>query len=154
VRTVRLTDFTYRTNIAPPISQSDVDMMQFSVIVDRYDSPIRYYRDWPERDRAVAPTASSARLPSLVDAPIELLSAVSLIEYDAAPNANDPLVDPAIIGKPYAFLSAGPNGIWGERRMEDVPQDPLLNGRDIRGLDPKIRGTLLDGLEDNQRATP
>src|SRR5690606_22594422 len=49
VRPVRLTDFTYRSDLTPPLSQSHIDMMGLSVIVDRFDEPIRYYKDWPER---------------------------------------------------------------------------------------------------------
>ncbi len=154
VRTVRLTDFTYRTTMAPPLSQATVDMMQFSVIVDRFDTPIRYYKDWPERERTESVTSDSARLPTLVDAPLELLSADSLVEFGAAPNSSEPLIDPALIGKPCAFLSAGPDGRWGERRREEVPQDDLLFGRDFRGLTAEDTKTVLRAIEDNQRAMP
>ena len=154
VRTIRLEDFTYRTTIAPPLSQNTIDMMQFSVIVDRFDSPIRYYKDWPERQRTESVTSDSARLPTLVDAPLELLSADSLVEYSAASNSNEPLIDSGLIGKPFAFLSAGPDGRWGERRQESVPQDDLLIGSDYRGLSNEDAKSVLRAIEDNQRATP
>lgn len=154
VRTARLEDFTYRTSIAPPLSQSDIDMMQLSVIVDRFDAPIRYYKDWPERDRAESVTSAGDRLPTFVDSPIEILSAKSLEDYGAAPSANEPLIDAELIGKPCAFFSAGPDGRWGERRREEVPQDDLLVGRDFRSLTADDAKTVLRAIEDNQRATP
>jgi hypothetical protein len=131
--------------------------MGMFVIIDRYDAPIRYYKDWPERDLDETPGASSDQPATLVDAPLELIAYASIRDYRDADDEPSRLADNELIGSPAAFLSAGADGRWGERAREEIPQDDLLVGSDIRGFDASATNEtlrkLLRALEDNQRAT-
>lgn len=158
VRPVRLEDFPYRAQLAPPLTQSEVDLMQTLIIVDRFDNPIRYYKNWPERDTTTAPTASGGRAATFVDAPMELIPHDELQTFAQADSEPDTLPAPEIAGRPCAFLSAGPNARWGERVREELPQTDLLIGRDIRMLNNtganNEQQRVFDALRDNQVATP
>ena len=157
VRAARIDDFTTRTVTSPPLSESDVERMGMLVIVDRFDAPIRYYKDWPERDLNATPGANNDEPATLVDAPLELIAYASISDYRDARDQPSRLPDNELIGAPAAFLSAGPDGRWGEREREELPQDDLLVGRDIRDFDFSASNEtlrrLLRALEDNQRAT-
>jgi type II secretory pathway pseudopilin PulG len=157
VRAARIDDFTTRTVTSPPLSESDVERMGMFVIIDRFDAPIRYYKDWPERDLDETPGASSDQPATLVDAPLELIAYASIRDYRDADDEPSRLADNELIGSPAAFLSAGADGRWGERAREEIPQDDLLIGSDIRGFDASATNEtlrkLLRALEDNQRAT-
>lgn len=157
VREARLEDFTARTVTSPPLTQDDVDRMGLLVIIDRYDSPIRYYKDWPERDRMITPDATNPTPKTAIDTPLELISHEALLEYRNPESEPTTFIDTDLFGRSAAFLSAGPDARWGERRREEIPQDRLLVGREIRTLfsdnsDTALR-TLLDAHEDNQRVT-
>lgn len=157
VRPARLDDFTTRTLTSPPLSEGDVERMGMLVIIDRFDSPIRYYKDWPERDVDVTGGPSSDQPATLVDAPLEVIAYSSIRDFRDADDEPSRLADNELIGSPAAFLSAGADGRWGERAREEIPQDQLLVGRDIRMFDlddsNETLRKLLRALEDNQRAT-
>lgn len=157
VRAARIEDFTTRTLTSPPLTESDVGRMGMLVIIDRFDAPIRYYKDWPERDLSASPVATGEEPATLVDAPLELIAYASIRDYRDEDDEPTRLADNGLIGSPAAFLSAGADGRWGERAREEIPQDDLLVGRDIRGFDTSASNEtlrkLLRALEDNQRAT-
>lgn len=83
------------------------------VITDRWDSPIRYYKDWPTRQ-----DNNGVVEPSLDLIPFELRNAESLRQQLAVPRAGiikaEPQLDQNLLRAPYALLSAGPNADFGD----------------------------------------
>lgn len=125
------------------------------VSVDRWDNPIRYYNNWPKRE------SDGNRNFTLADAPLEL------IRPSALNPAGDPdiSVDRDLLNAPYALLSAGPNGYWGERADEDTTdtagEDDFLTGAGYGELDEEEQQKLLTNrsgspgfLDDNIRVLP
>jgi len=155
MRLARIDDFPYRTRLNPPMTESDVENLQQFVIVDRFDSPIRYYKDWPTFNPLAPANPLAQGVADLSTGPLELLS------YDAVSKAlsrspSDPMIDAGLGRKPAAFLSAGRDGRWGDRVNESIPQDPLLTATEIHGFaeGTPARADLLRALKDNQRVTP
>lgn len=160
MRRVQLTDFPYRNRIAPPLTEDNIEQMDLFVFVDRFDSPIRYYKDWPERDPSLA-SPSGQTNESLRLAPMELISAETVFPLLGSPTEQDTrLIDRELIGKPYALLSAGPDGLWGERPREENIAENLLLGENFSQLGMTRPGGIGDrprvhrSLKDNQRVTP
>ncbi|TVQ61311.1 MAG: prepilin-type N-terminal cleavage/methylation domain-containing protein [Phycisphaerales bacterium] len=117
MRQVRRGDVTSFAPISPIPEQN----VRFT-IVDRWGTPIRYYRYWPTREGDNA---------SLANAPLELFSSDTVITlapaYSSSPNAS---LTPEQLGRdrvlfdaPYALLSAGPDTLFGSG-----PDEPPASG--------------------------
>lgn len=162
MRLARAEDFPYRNTINPPLTQDVFDELSMFVFVDRYDSPIRYYKEWLEREPGVVPGPGEPDT-SLRLAPLELLSYETVTRYRGVGQgtlSESRLVDGELVGKPFALLSAGPDGRWGERRREEIVAEPLLVGENIDSLSQTATGGIserarvFNAIKDNQRVTP
>ena len=160
VRSARLTDFPFRNRINPPLTEDNIEEMDMLVFIDRFDTPTRYYKDWPERAPGF-PTPPGQSPETLREAPAELISYDTMLPLLGTPTDLDRrLIDRELIGKPFALLSAGPDGRWGELPARRTSRLPLLKGADIGQLGMTGSGgigdrpRILRAVKDNQRVTP
>ena len=126
------------------------------VLVDRWDMPIRYYKDWPTR-ADIAGTVQTS--PNRV--PIELRSYDSVNQHLTSPlsgsRGGDPLLDPDILRAPYALLSAGADMDYGDTdrtdpmAIEQVDEDAFFTARGSTSIDEVKR---IEPIKDNIRTTP
>lgn len=122
---------------------SDGPWSRMSVMVDRWDTPIRYYRFWPTR---VAGQTNR----SLFDAPAEIVSPAALRAAPENATEFDADLDSDLARAEYVLLSAGPDerfaplgfavqGMASEGWVSDVLEAP------------DRRSVLSGGYEDNIR---
>jgi len=81
------------------------------LLIDRWKTPIRYYRKWPTRDR------DDPTRPSLERIPVELFTEAERFASDS-PFA-DPTSATALLRAPYALLSAGKDGLFFDNGASD-----------------------------------
>ncbi|MEC9372408.1 MAG: prepilin-type N-terminal cleavage/methylation domain-containing protein [Planctomycetota bacterium] len=134
------------------INASDFDPQEILyTFTDRWDRPIRYYRSWPVRN--------TARDRSLEEIPLELIDS-AVLEPDDAPRVAD---DRDLLNAPFALLSAGPDGFFGDTVMEggDPLENDFLLGKDYQTLLDADKALLHSSnpsrpgrLDDNIRMLP
>lgn len=96
------------------VSDTDVNWRRRFTIIDRWGNPIRYYSGWPTRDDMSGDY-------SLLNVPIELFSYDAASIYAARTNSAENTIPPradGLMGAPYALLSAGEDGYFGEASNE------------------------------------
>ncbi len=129
------------------------------VITDRWNRPIRYYKDWPTRQ-----DNNGVIEPSLDLIPIELRNVQSLRQHLATPRAGviraETQLDQNLLRAPYALLSAGPDADFGDTDTSGnwlgwgAPGEPGANFFDgIPSTDP-AKFAVIDRVADNIRNTP
>lgn len=148
-------------------------------IVDQWGQPVRYYRDWPTKDRPDPPAQPEL---SVDFVPVELRTADALREQLESPTPDKAVLEleGSVFNAPYALLSAGKpvlfstdpkrSGeaipLFGDRqrdalsvanaqRLEDLPLIQQLN-RPFRPamLSQEAQENLLADLESNVRYVP
>ncbi len=161
VRRARIDPFSEEGSDFPP-SFEDAELMEregLFVFQDPWGKPIRYYRNWPT---TVTGTTDE---PSLNRIPIELVKPQALLISDEP----DPSSDPELMRAPYALLSAGEDGFFGDRHSEGTPdedhedQSDFIWAEDFADLDGSgdmlAQNELISSqgqgrLADNVRHTP
>ncbi|TVQ32852.1 MAG: type II secretion system protein [Phycisphaeraceae bacterium] len=123
------------------------------VFVDRWDRPIRYYRQLPTRDRREQPPVIS-----LKRVPIELIRP-ELVEGVSATLGLDAAQERDLLNAPFALLSAGRDEIYADAEFATERIDPdfdnaallleLLNDDDLSKWT-----NLVESVRNNVRVTP
>lgn len=119
------------------------------VFTDRWDNAIRFYKGWPTREG----DGNGLFRPSLNTIPLELRTQDSMIQHLTAPLSTgaDPLLDPDLLRTPYALLSAGPDGDFGDTDAGGV----WINSGDFfMGADDPDKINVIKRIKDNIRTTP
>ena len=134
---------------ADVIDSNNAEMNVRFTLVDRWGTPIRYYRYWPTRDGTNVTLANS---------PLELFSASVVPEIaGASVTQSDRLgVDAPLLNAPYALLSAGSDTFFGNAVNESPGPGAQqhLRLRDFPGRTDEDQALLLRRLSDNIRVTP
>ncbi|RMH26044.1 MAG: type II secretion system protein [Planctomycetota bacterium] len=122
------------------------------VFTDRWDSAIRFYKDWPTREVVNGSPVSSIDL-----VPLELRTRDSILQTISAPMtgpaAADPNLDPTLLRAPYALLSAGADASFGDTDETGRWLDSEQWLENASTDDPAKVG-IIDAVDDNIRVTP
>lgn len=156
LRKVRAEDFT----VLPPDGEPDDffadedgdDVGDLYVFADRWDQAIRFYKGWPTRDNI-----DGAIQHTVTRVPIELREPESIEQHMYAPHSvfgADPMLDQEILRAPYALLSAGADGDFGEADEDGEWIDEENFFMDVGPAFPEKKQAVLKRIRDNIRVTP
>ena len=158
VRRLKASDYATETADRTPIGLGTPTAIELYTLVDRWDSPIRYYRGWAVKQDPAVPTSAS----SLENAPIELLSPESVDAF--AGSATGPgmatagATDSKLLAAPYVLLSAGEDGLFGESDVEpSQTQSTRMLAKDLAGMSASAGDRLKKiktRIADNVRYVP
>lgn len=132
--------------------ENDDGVGDLYVFQDRWGSAIRYYKGWPTREEINGTVQSSLRR-----VPIELRKPESIEQHMYAPHSvfgADPMLDQEILRAPYALLSAGADGDFGEADEDGEWIDEKNFFMDVGPAFPEKKQAVLKRIRDNIRVTP